>query len=97
MNIMHKMKVNAKLYEIIVFLAPSTYQCPSSFPILERHSSEKDHGDVCRKTKGDKAYECPDGCSKVEKSPWCEDTSSNDPCRVPIGKFVPYIMYMTSQ
>ena len=58
--------------------------CPKKFPRLMLHTGQKQHGDVCRKSKN-KNYSCPKGCFKTPngKRPFCQMDKSNDsPCRL---------------
>ena len=83
-----KANVN-KFCSILIFLAKPTYQCPGNAPYLEKHA-EVNHGDVCRKFKGDAStHECPHGCWKTYQAPYCIAPSGTGPCRVPKGNLVP--------
>ena len=81
------------MHPYLIFLV-YTYRCPTDFPNLERHE-QSNHGDVCRKSEGCKGgkcpHKCPDGCTSLGKSPWCQESfqqPSGSPCRVPKGYLV---------
>jgi len=71
---------------------PTSSYCPSSYPIIEKHSSSS-HGDVCRKVSNNN-WTCPGKCVRLGEKPWCvkRGSASNSvtgihPCRPPYNGY----------
>ena len=60
-------------------------QCSGRFPVLEEHSNNSNHGDVCRKgnEKNKRNFRCPKNCFKIKKKPFCRQKGrrKRKPCR----------------
>ena len=57
----------------------------TDFFYFEDHSTQSDaaiHGDVCRVSSTNTAWQCPPGCIKLGVAPWCGTSgSTTKPCR----------------
>ena len=79
------------------YLCNIATRCPSSFPNLETHDDNNQHGDVCRNDQIDGfnvGWICPNECQPTEdkNAPFCQMSNSNNaPCRAREGEFLNFI------